>query len=297
MSASQLHIHVIADSSGETAARLTRAAQAQFPDAIFTVVRYPRVKDTNALLGVFDQISQARAEHADQRVVVLFTLVREKMASMVERYCVDKRIPFANILGDALKAIEQATGHEADEVVMRPVAVEADYFDRISAMEFAVRTDDGVAPDAFRDCDICLIGASRSGKTPLSLYLGYVGYKTMNVPLVPGIKPPDELFQIERWRIVGLTIDPERLLQIRSRRAKTLGGYGTKDGGYADLVKIYDELEDVRRIQRSLGCPVIDTTGLALEEDAARVTDIVEDRARKAGTQLRRLAGSPKIAP
>lgn len=180
---------------------------------------------------------------------------------------------------------------------MRPVAVEADYFDRISAMEFAVRTDDGVAPDALRDCDICLIGASRSGKTPLSLYLGYVGYKTMNVPLVPGIKPPDELFQIERWRIVGLTIDPERLLQIRSRRAKTLGGYGTKDGGYADLVKIYDELEDVRRIQRSLGCPVIDTTGLALEEAAARVTDIVEDRARKAGTQLRRLAGSPKIAP
>ena len=243
------------------------------------------------------EITQARAEHADRRVVVLFTLVREKMASMVERYCVDKQIPFANILGDALKAIEQATGHEADEVVMRPVAVEADYFDRISAMEFAVRTDDGVAPDALRDCDICLIGASRSGKTPLSLYLGYVGYKTMNVPLVPGIKPPDELFQIERWRIVGLTIDPERLLQIRSRRAKTLGGYGTKDGGYADLVKIYDELEDVRRIQRSLGCPVIDTTGLALEEAAARVTDIVEDRARKAGTQLRRLAGSPKIAP
>ena len=250
MSASQLHIHVIADSSGETAARLTRAAQAQFPDAIFTIVRYPRVKDTNALLGVFDQITQARAEHADQRVVVLFTLVREKMASMVERYCVDKQIPFANILGDTLKAIEQATGHEADEVVMRPVAVEADYFDRISAMEFAVRTDDGVAPDAFRDCDICLIGASRSGKTPLSLYLGYVGYKTMNVPLVPGIKPPDELFQIERWRIVGLTIDPERLLQIRSRRAKTLGGYGTKDGGYADLVKIYDELDEIGRGHR-----------------------------------------------
>ena len=265
MSASQLHIHVIADSSGETAARLTRAAQAQFPDAIFTVVRYPRVKDTNALLGVFDQITQARAEHADRRVVVLFTLVREKMASMVERYCVDKRIPFANILGDTLKAIEQATGHEADEVVMRPVAVEADYFDRISAMEFAVRTDDGVAPDAFRDCDICLIGASRSGKTPLSLYLGYVGYKTMNVPLVPGIKPPDELFQIERWRIVGLTIDPERLQQIRQERRP--------DSRYSRLETCRREVAQAEAMFRVERIPVLSTTHASIEEIASRVLE------------------------
>ena len=263
MSASQLHIHVIADSSGETAARLTRAAQAQFPDAIFTIVRYPRVKDTNALLGVFDQITQARAEHADRRVVVLFTLVREKMASMVERYCVDKRIPFANILGDTLKAIEQATGHEADEVVMRPVAVEADYFDRISAMEFAVRTDDGVAPDAFRDCDICLIGASRSGKTPLSLYLGYVGYKTMNVPLVPGIKPPDELFQIERWRIVGLTIDPERLQQIRQERRA--------NSRYARLETCKREVAAAETMFRMERIPTLSTTHTSIEEISSKV--------------------------
>lgn len=297
MAANQLHIHVIADSSGETAARLARAAQAQFPGTESTIVRHPRVKDTDALLGVFDAITRARADQPDGRVVILFTLVKEQMAGMVERYCRDKAIPFANLLGDALSAIERATGREADEVVMRPVAVEADYFDRISAMEFAVRNDDGVMPSALQECDICLVGASRSGKTPLSLYLGYIGYKTVNVPLVPGIKPPDELFKIDRWRIVGLTIDAERLLQIRSRRAKTLGGYGTKDGGYADLAKIYDELDEVARIQRSLGCPVVDTTGLALEEAAARVADLVEGRARKAGTHLRRPPGSLKIAP
>ncbi len=264
---------------------------------MFTIVRHPRVKDADALLGVFDRITQAHLEAPERRIIILFTLVKPEMVGMVERYCADKMIPQANLFGDTLAAIEQATGREADAVVMRPVAVEADYFDRISAMEFAVRNDDGIMPDALRECDICLIGASRSGKTPLSLYLGYVGYKTVNVPLVPGIKPPEELFKIERWRIVGLTIDAERLLQIRSRRARSLGGYGTKDGGYADLAKIYDELDEVGRIQRSLGCPVIDTTGLALEEAAARVTEIVEQRARKAGTHLRRLPGSLKISP
>lgn len=293
----QLQIHVIADSSGETAARLARAALVQFPSTSSTIVRHPRVKDSDALLDVFDRITQSRADNPDQQLIILFTLVKEHMAGMVERYCADKSIPFANLFGDTLKAIEQITGREADEVVMRPVAVEADYFERISAMEFAVRNDDGVMPGALKEADICLVGASRSGKTPLSLYLGYVGYKTVNVPLVPGIAPPKELFEIDRWRIVGLTIDAERLLQIRSRRAKTLGGYGTKDGGYADLAKIYDELDEVGRIQRQLGCPVIDTTGLALEEAAARVADIVETRAQKMGSQLRRLPGSMKLKP
>ncbi|WP_341728715.1 pyruvate, water dikinase regulatory protein [Brooklawnia sp.] len=293
----QVNVHVIADSSGETAARLARAAQAQFPRSRFSIVRHPRVKDGEALLRVFDRITAARAADPQGRIVILFTLVKREMAEMVRRYCTDKQLHCADLLGDTLQAIEQTTGSEADEVVMRPVAVEADYFDRISAMEFAVRNDDGVMPEALAECDICLVGASRSGKTPLSLYLGYVGYKTVNVPLVPGIAPPEELFEIERWRIVGLTIDAERLLQIRSRRVKTLGGYGTKDGGYADLAKIYDELDEVGRIQRQLGCPVIDTTGLALEEAAARVTDLVEARARKAGSRLRRTPGSLRLAP
>lgn len=297
MPANQLSIHVIADSTGETAARLARAAQAQFPSTAFTIVRHPRVKDGDTLLDVFDRITQARADSPDTPAIILFTLVKEEMQAMVERYCVDKQIRCANLFGDTLNIIEEVTGTESDEVVMRPVGVEADYFDRISAMEFAVRNDDGIMPEALRESDICLIGASRSGKTPLSLYLGYVGYKTTNVPLVPGIAPPEELYKIDRWRIVGLTIDAERLLQIRSRRAKTLGGYGTKDGGYADLAKIYEELDEISKIQRSLGCPVIDTTGLALEEAAARVTELVEQRAQKAGTHLRRPPGGLKITP
>jgi putative phosphotransferase PPA2049 len=126
--------------------------------------------------------------------------------------------------------------------------------------------------------------------------LGYLGYKTVNIPLIPGIRPPEELFGIDRWRIVGLTIDAERLLQIRSRRVQGLGGFGTHDG-YADLGQILNELDEVSAIQRRLGAPIVDTTGLALEEAAARIIDIVDERARRADSHLRQPAGQLRIAP
>ena len=138
--------------------------------------------------------------------------------------------------------------------------------------------------------DIVLVGASRSGKTPLSMYLGYLGYKAANVSLVPGIAPPAELFTVDRWRIVGLTMDAERLQIIRGQRVRTMGGFGTRDG-YADLAQIYDEFDEVGQIQRKLGCPVMDTTGVALEEMASRILDLVVSRATMNGATLRRLPG------
>ncbi|MFT8395257.1 pyruvate, water dikinase regulatory protein [Propionibacterium sp.] len=297
MAVHSLEIHVIADSSGETAARLARAARVQFPGKRFAIVRHARVRNSEQLLRVFDALNESADPMVGQAGrVIFFTLVNAQMRGMMHRYCKDKDIPCADLMGDALTALGEVAGISADEVPMRPVGVEADYFDRISAMEFAVRNDDGVMPDSLRECDICLVGASRSGKTPLSIYLGYAGYKTVNVPIVPGIEPPQQLRQIDRWRIVGLTIDAERLLKIRTRRLKSLGGFGNRDG-YSDLAKIYDELDEVSAVQRSLGCPIIDTTGLALEEAAARVIEIVEERAHRVGAHLRRPAGSMKITP
>ena len=295
--AAALEIHVIADSSGETAARLARAARMQFPSREFQIVRHARVHNAEQMLEVFDAISASvDPERGQAGRAVFYTLVNGELRGMVARFCTDKAIPCADLMGDALDALAAAAGTDADEVPMRPVGVEADYFDRISAMEFAVRNDDGVMPDSLRECDICLVGASRSGKTPLSIYLGYAGYKTVNVPIVPGITPPAQLRTIDRWRIVGLTIDAERLLQIRSRRVQGLGGFGTHDG-YADLGQILNELDEVSAIQRRLGAPIVDTTGLALEEAAARIIDIVDERARRADSHLRQPAGQLRIAP
>ncbi len=117
-----------------------------------------------------------------------------------------------------------------------------------------------------------------------------MGYKAVNVPLVPGIDPPKELFELDRWRIVGLTMDAERLLKIRGQRVRGMGGFGTKDG-YADLVKIYDELDEIGKVQKRLGCPIVDTTGVAIEEAASRIIDMVDERAKKVGARLRRPPG------
>lgn len=292
MSAELLEIHIVADSTGESAVRLARAAIAQFPDHPFTFVRHRRLNTVEAMLKVVETLR----ERAGKPTAVMYTLVNKELADLIGGACVELGLPHADLMTGPMMALEKLTGTRADMVPMRPVGVEADYFVRMSAIDFAVRNDDGALPEAFAECDICLVGASRSGKTPLSIYLGYLGYKAVNVPLVPGIDPPSQLFELERWRIVGLTIDAERLLMIRSHRVKGLGGFGTKDG-YADLARIYDELDEVGRVQRKLGCPILDTTGVALEEAASRIIDMVDTRAKKMGHRLRKPAGTTSLRP
>lgn len=294
MAESPLEIHVIADSTGETAVRLARAARSQFEGVHWHIVRHPMIGTVAEMMAALEAVMAAH--EAGQWVCVVHTLVLPDMRRMVADACEEMGIREVNLMGPMLAAMEEASGLDADAVPRRPVGVEADYFTRISAMEFAVRNDDGAIPDRLTEADICLVGVSRSGKTPLSIYLGYLGYKTVNVPLVPGIAPPPELAAVDRWRIVGLTIDAQKLLEIRGRRVRGLGGYGNEDG-YADLVAIYDELDEVGKIQRRLGCPIIDTTGLALEESATKVIDIVDQRAKTAGTRLRKPAGSYRTIP
>ncbi|MDO5682387.1 MAG: pyruvate, water dikinase regulatory protein [Propionibacteriaceae bacterium] len=292
MSDQALEIHVIADSTGETAARLARAAQAQFPNHPFRIVRHPRVTTAEELFLIFDTVRG----HVNRSVVVMSTLVNPVLRDLVDDGCAEMGLVHIDLLGPTLQQLEIATGVEPERVAMRPVGVEKDYFTRIAAMEFAVRHDDGQQPEGLKNADIVIVAASRCGKTPLSMYLGYLGYKTANVPLVPRIKPPAELYEIEKWRIVGLTLDPQLLAEIRVRRLKGMGAHRQSDG-YAELAKIYDEFDEIKAIQRGLGCPVLDTTKMALEESAARIIDIVDDRARANGGVLRKLPSELSFAP
>jgi [pyruvate, water dikinase]-phosphate phosphotransferase / [pyruvate, water dikinase] kinase len=148
------------------------------------------------------------------------------------------------------------------------------YFRRIEAMEFAVKYDDGVGT-GLDEADIVLVGVSRTSKTPLSIYLGYLGHKVANVPVVKGIEPPRELWEIDPAKIVGLTIDPNRLVEIRRGRLRNLGATNRH---YAELAEIYEELDVASAIQRRLGCPVIDISELSIEETAQRILRTVEQR-------------------
>jgi regulator of PEP synthase PpsR (kinase-PPPase family) len=170
---------------------------------------------------------------------------------------------------------------------MRPGArppLDSTYFRRMAAIEFAVKFDDGVG-SGLHEADIVLVGVSRTSKTPLSMYLGYLGYKTANVPVVKGIEPPPALFEIDPLKVVGLTIEADRLAEIRGQRARRLGGNNHR---YAKLVEIYDELEAAEALHRRLGCPVIEISELSIEETAARVIRMIEQRRAEAGAAAAR---------
>jgi regulator of PEP synthase PpsR (kinase-PPPase family) len=261
-----VELHVVSDATGETATRVVAATEAQFPDQPFITVRHPRVETIADL-----QLVLARME--DRRAVVIFTLVEPTLRLVMRELCEDAGVDFCDLLAEPLAAVAKLSGRRAE---MRPrarPALDEGYFKRIAAIEFAVKTDDGVGR-SLSQADVVLIGVSRTSKTPLSIYLGYLGWKATNVPLVKGIEPPKELFEIDSARIVGLTIDANRLAEIRSERLVLMGG----DRRYADLNEVYEDLEHAAAIHKRLGCPVIDVSELSIEEIALRIVQTVEGR-------------------
>jgi [pyruvate, water dikinase]-phosphate phosphotransferase / [pyruvate, water dikinase] kinase len=177
------------------------------------------------------------------------------------------------LLQEPLAAVAKVSGKAATMKPGLQPPLDEQYFRRIAAIEYAVKSDDGLGR-ALPDADIVLVGVSRTSKTPLSMYLGYLGWKVANVPIVNGIEPPDELFDTEPAKVVGLTIDAQRLAEIRAERLQLMGG----DPSYANLAEIYDELEYAAGIHRRLGCPVIDVSELSIEEIAQRILRAVQRR-------------------
>ncbi len=264
---SVVELHVVSDSTGETATRVVAATEAQFPDQRFVTVRHPRVETVADL-----QLALTRME--DRRAVVIFTLVEPTLRSTMRELCEGLGVDYCDLLAQPLEAVAKVSGRSAE---MRPGArppLDESYFRRIAAIEFAVKNDDGLGR-GLADADVVLCGVSRTSKTPLSIYLGYLGWKATNVPLVKGIEPPASLFSVDPRRVVGLTIDAQRLAEIRSERIVLMGG----GRGYADLNEVYEDLEHAAAVHKRIGCPVIDVSELSIEEISLRIVHTVESRA------------------
>ena len=264
-----VELHVVSDATGETAARLVQALEAQFPDQEFVEIRHPRVESE-------DHLQLAVNRMKGRPAVVVYTLVKPELRDAMRTLCRRAKLHYCDLLGHPIDAVARVSGVAAKMTPGSRPPLNSAYFKRMEAIEFAVRFDDGVGR-GLRDADIVLVGVSRTSKTPLSIYLGYLGYKAANVPVVKGIEPPGELFDIDQRTIVGLTIDPNRLVEIRRARVRTMGG-GARNRRYAELMEIYEELEQAAQLHRRVGCPVIDISELSIEETAQRVLRVVEDR-------------------
>jgi [pyruvate, water dikinase]-phosphate phosphotransferase / [pyruvate, water dikinase] kinase len=267
MTSEPVELHVVSDSTGETAARVVEAVEAQFPGQEFEVVRHPRI-------AAVEDVHLAAQRARGRRAVVLFTLVEPEMREVMRTLCKRYRLHYCDLLGHPIEAVARVSGAPATRRAGAPTVLDSSYFKRIAAIEFAVRYDDGAAARELPEADVVLVGVSRSSKTPLSMYLAYLGYKTANVPIVKGIEPPAELWKVDPAKIVGLTIDAEALAEIRGERVRGMGG----GGRYAELAEIYDELEYAESVHKRLGCPVIEVSNLAIEETARRIVRLVEER-------------------
>jgi len=258
-------VYIISDSIGETAEMVVRAATSQFDSGKIEIRRIPNVGDTDTIDRVIEQAVENKA-------LIAYTLVLPELRDYLMQKAAAAGIITVDILSPIIDAVEKSTGlvpHREPGILRK---VDEVYFRRVEAIEFAVRYDDGKDPRGITLADIVLVGVSRTSKTPLSMYLAHKRIKVANVPLVPEVTPPDELFQVEKGRLIGLTIDPQQLLSIRKERLKTLGLMA--DANYANESRILEEMEFAHKVMRKLGCPVIDVTNKAVEETSSKILEI-----------------------
>lgn len=221
-----------------------------------------------------DQLVQTLDQIASRGGIVIYTVVDPVMREALVRLAAERNIPTVDTVGDAISHMAEALGHEPLGQPGIYHGQEEAYVERIKAIEYTVDHDDGRNPKELREADVVLTGVSRVGKTPLSIFLSVLGWKVANVPLVPSLPPPEELFQIDRRRVIGLVIDESELAHHRHFRQRSMAG--TAGRSYTDPSSLYDEMDMARRVFRKGGFAVVDVTNKPVEESAdeiiARIT-------------------------
>ncbi len=254
-------VYILSDSLGETADAVAKAALSQFGEEAFHVVRLPRITSRGQLQGVVHGA-------AHERCVFLYTLAERRLRDEMAAMSRELDILAIDILGPAVTTLELLSGFQPEWEPGLVLRIDRGYFDRIEALEFSVKHDDGRAAEELAQAEIVLIGVSRSSKTPIAMYLAFKGYKAANVPLVPGVAPPPELYGLDRRRIFGLTTSADLLVDIRGKRFADIGSYAQD---YFDREHIEQELDESRSVMRQLGCIVVSTEGRAVEETAQEI--------------------------
>lgn len=263
-------IFVVSDSTGETAERVVRASLLQFPEHRVRVRLFTRIRSEAAVDDVVERAAQASA-------MIVFTLVRPSLRDYLFARGRDRGVETVDVIGSLIHKV--GTFLEADplNVPTAQMSLSEEYFRRVEAIEFAVKSDDGKEPRNLRKADLVLTGVSRTSKTPLSTYLAGRGLKVANVPLVMGVEPPSELYEIPGDRVVGLTIEIENLLDIRQQRLFQLGMPDDANYGMRDHVR--SELEFAHRIFKSNpDWVVVNVTGRAIEETATIILEHFKER-------------------
>lgn len=263
-------IDVLSDSTGETAEKVVRAALLQFPQHGVQIRLHTRIRTPEAARAVLERAARESA-------LVVFTVVSPELRELLHALTAELRVEAVDLIGSLIGKLGHFLVREPINLPSAMLPLSDEYFRRIEAMEFAVKSDDGKEPRNFKKADIVLLGVSRTSKTPLSTLLAQRGLKVANLPLVLGVEPPRELVEAPQDRIVGLTIGIEQLCEIRQARLRHLGM--PSETNYAMREHVRQELEFAHELFRKHPeWPVVDVTGRAIEETALIVLEHLRDR-------------------
>lgn len=261
-------VYVVSDSIGETAEFVVKAVASQFNSGHVDIRRIPYVNDIETIMDIVEEAVLGNA-------MLAYTLVLPELRTAIREESERRGLITVDVMGpmmDAFGQLMHLDPHMEPGLIRR---LDEDYFRRVAAIEFAVKYDDGKDPRGMLLADVVLIGVSRTSKTPLSMYLANKRMKVANLPLVPEVEPPEELYWVKTNKVIGLTINPRQLNEIRQERLKALGLHA--QANYASLERILEELEYAESIMRKVGCPIFDVSNKAVEEVANKILQIVRE--------------------
>jgi [pyruvate, water dikinase]-phosphate phosphotransferase / [pyruvate, water dikinase] kinase len=258
-------VYVLSDSVGETAELVVKAAASQFHSSGVEIRRIPYVEDENT---INEAIELAKSSSA----MIAFTLVVPEIRNYLIKVANEKDVTIIDILGPMIEKMEDRFKKHPKNEPGLIHKLDEDYFKKVEAIEFAVKYDDGRDPRGILKADIILVGVSRTSKTPLSQYLAHKRLKVANVPIVPEVEPPEELFSVSPSKCIGLKITSDKLNDIRRERLIALGL--DSEASYANMQRIKEELQFFDKIVEKIGCQVVDVSNKAVEETANVILDL-----------------------
>ncbi|ARK29737.1 Putative pyruvate, phosphate dikinase regulatory protein [Halalkalibacter krulwichiae] len=262
-------VYVVSDSVGETAELMVKAVASQFNGGNVEIQHISYVEDIQDLQNVI-----AAAKYSNS--IIAYTIVIPTLKNFLDERAKEEGILAVDLMHPLIDAFTQKFNKDPKWQPRLMRKLDDNYFRRVEAIEFAVKYDDGQDIRGISKADIVLIGVSRTSKTPLSMYLAHKRFKVANVPLVPEVPPPDEVFHLPKNKCVGLVITPDKLNEIRKERLKSLGLMPMAN--YADFNRILEELDYAERIMKRIGCPIIDVSNKAVEETADLILAMLKKR-------------------
>ncbi len=262
-------IYVVSGGTGASGEQVVYTVLAQFPEAGVPVVTIPHVHHR---AQVEDAIAQAAASGG----TIVHTMVEQALRRLLTEQAAEEAVVAIDLMGPLLEHLSAVLGEQPLGNPGLYRRLNQAYFERVSAIDYAMAHDDGKDPAGWPEAEIVLVGVSRVGKTPLSMYLAVLGWRTANVPLIPELEPPAALFQLDPRRVIGLLMDPTRLVFHRQERRRRLGAPGLE--AYTDLGAVAEEMEAARRLCRRVGFTAIDVTDKPIEASANDVADLITRR-------------------